>query len=72
MSDVKFSTYMHYGTAAERALFAPSPPAAGQPVYFWYETDTDNYYFYTGAWKGPFSAVAMISQEFHPFMLIGA
>jgi hypothetical protein len=55
MSDTAYPIYQHYGTAAQRAAFAPSPPASGQPVYIWYETDTDDFYIYTTAWKGPYS-----------------
>jgi len=54
MSDTAYPTFQHYGTAAERAAFTPAPASGTQPVYIWYETDTDNIYIYTTAWKGPF------------------
>jgi hypothetical protein len=41
---------MHYGTNAERLAFTPSPPASGQPLYGWRETDTGNTYVYDTAW----------------------
>lgn len=58
MSDSAYEVFEHYGTASERAAFTPDPPTAGSPnpLYVWYETDTDDFYFYTTAWKGPFSA----------------
>jgi hypothetical protein len=58
MSDSAYEVFQHYGTAADRAAFTPDPPTAGSPnpIYVWYETDTDDFYFYTTAWKGPFSA----------------
>jgi len=57
MSDTRYSDYQHYGTAAQRAAFTPVPPATGQPIYLWYETDTGKYYFYTTTWIGPFYAL---------------
>lgn len=50
MSDTSFPVYMHYGTAAQRAAFTPSPPATGQPIYIWYETDTGDTYIYDTSW----------------------
>lgn len=75
MSDSALQTFYRYGTAAERAAFTPDPPAISgvdvQVIYIWYETDTDNVYIYTTAWKGPFSN-ANVTGPFHPFMLMGA
>jgi hypothetical protein len=56
LSDTNFSTYLHYGTAAERAAFTPSPAIGDQPIYAWYESDTDNFYIYTTVWKGPYAS----------------
>ena len=53
MSDTSYQTYQHYGTAAERAAFTPSPPAGAtnpQPIYVWYETDTGDTYLYDTSW----------------------
>lgn len=50
MSDVTYQIYQHYGTNAERIAFTPDPPAGYQPIYIWYETDTDDVYVYTTAW----------------------
>lgn len=50
MSDTSYGVFQHYGTAAQRAAFTPSPPATGQPIYIWYETDTGNSYLYHTAW----------------------
>jgi len=58
MSDTSYPVYEHYGTNAQRLAFTPSPPATGQPIYVWYETDTDFFYIFTTAWKGPFSSVS--------------
>lgn len=56
MSDTAYPIYQHYGTNAERLAFTPDPPASGQPIYIWYETDNpDDFYIYTTAWKGPYS-----------------
>lgn len=55
MSDTSYPVFEHYGTNAERLAFTPAPPATGQPIYVWYETDTDNFYIYTTAWKGPYA-----------------
>lgn len=56
MSDTAYPVYQHYGTAAQRAAFVPAPPASGQPIYIWYETDNpDDFYIYAnGGWKGPY------------------
>jgi len=54
MSDTSYPTLQHYGTAAQRAAFTPSPAGGTQPIYTWYETDTDLVYIYTTAWKGPY------------------
>jgi hypothetical protein len=56
MSDTAYPVYQHYGTNAQRLAFTPAPAAGTQPIYIWYETDTDNYYIYTTAWKGPFAS----------------
>jgi len=50
MSDTAYPVFQHYGTAAQRAAFTPAPPATGQPIYLWYETDTGNTYLYDSAW----------------------
>lgn len=50
MSDTTYNKYQHYGTAAERAAFTPSPPAGVKPIYIWYETDTGNTYLYHTSW----------------------
>lgn len=52
MSDARYDVYQHYGTAAERALFTPDPPALSgiQPIYVWYETDTDKTWIYHTSW----------------------
>ncbi len=50
MSDTSYPVFQHYGTNAQRLAFTPSPPSSGQPLYFWYETDTGNVYVYTTAW----------------------
>jgi hypothetical protein len=55
MSDTSYSVFQHYGTNAERLAFIPSPAVGIQPIYLWYETDTDNFYIYTTSWKGPYS-----------------
>lgn len=49
MSDNSLVKYFHYGTSAERLVFAPDPPNA-QVVYIWYETDTGDTYLYDTAW----------------------
>lgn len=54
MSDTSYPVYQHYGTNAQRLAFTPSPPATGQPIYIWFESDTNNYYIYTTSWKGPY------------------
>lgn len=50
MSDTAYTVFQHYGTAAQRGAFTPSPPATGQPIYIWYETDTGNTYLYATSW----------------------
>jgi len=50
MSDTAYPTLQHYGTAAQRAAFTPSPAAGTQPIYIWYETDTGLTYLYHTAW----------------------
>lgn len=54
MSDTAYPTFQHYGTNAQRLAFTPAPAAGTQPIYIWYETDTNLTYIYTTAWKGPF------------------
>ena len=54
MSDTAYPTLQHYGTHAARLAFTPAPASGTQPIYIWYETDTDLTYIYTTAWKGPF------------------
>jgi hypothetical protein len=50
MPDISYSSFQHYGTAAQRAAFTPDPPADRQPIYIWYETDTGLIYIFTTAW----------------------
>lgn len=50
MSDTSYAVFQHYGTAAQRGAFTPSPAATGQPIYLWYETDTGSTYLYHTAW----------------------
>src|SRR5262245_21621926 len=50
MSDTAYPVFQHYGTAAQRAAFTPSPAAGTQPIYIWYETDTGLTYLYHTAW----------------------
>jgi len=71
MSDTAFPTYMHYGTAAQRAAFTPDPPALGQPIYIWYETDTGNSYLYDSAWH-LITGSAVVANNLDPFLLMGA
>lgn len=56
MSNVKLDEFIQYGTNAQRLVFTPSPASGTQPIYIWYETDTNNVYFYTTAWQGPFKS----------------
>jgi hypothetical protein len=55
-NDTTYQVFQHYGTNAQRLAFTPAPAAGIQPIYIWYETDTDNYYIFTTVWKGPFSS----------------
>lgn len=50
MSDTSYGVFQHYGTNAQRLAFVPAPPASGQPIYIWYETDTGNTYLYHTSW----------------------
>lgn len=50
MSDTAYPVFQHYGTHAQRLAFTPSPPATGQPIYIWYETDTGNSFLYDTSW----------------------
>ena len=58
MSDTSYAVYQHYGTAAQRAAFTPSPPGSGQPIYLWYETDTGDVYLYDTSWHLISTAIA--------------
>lgn len=49
MSDTSYPVFMHYGTAAQRGAFTPSP-GGGQPLYGWYETDTTALYVFDTTW----------------------
>ena len=52
MSDSKLNQFLARGTSAERVAFTPSPPtpASGpDPLYVWYETDTNNTYVWDGS-----------------------
>lgn len=60
MADSTLNSFLASGTAAERALFTPTPPtpsAGPDPGYFWYETDTDSMY----AWDAPGVAWVLVS-----------
>lgn len=53
MPDGLLNQFLAYGTAAERAAFAPAPPsvlAGPSPLYFWWETDTGHLYAYDTTW----------------------
>jgi hypothetical protein len=50
MSDTSYPVFQHYGTNAQRLAFTPAPPATGQPIYVWYETDTGDTYLYDTSW----------------------
>lgn len=71
-SDIQYDTYQHYGTAAERAAFTPSPPAIAtvQPLYRWYETDTGSYYTYDTSWHLEVTGGGG-SSAIDPFLLMG-
>lgn len=71
MSDTSYSVYQHYGTNAQRLAFTPSPPATGQPVYIWYETDTGDTYIYDTSWHAVTSGGGAVL-PYHPFLLMGA
>ena len=71
MSDTSYPVYQHYGTAAERAAFTPVPPATGQPIYLWYETDTGNLYLYDTGWV-LVAGTAVVEDAIDPFLLMGA
>lgn len=75
-SDDLYETYQHYGTNAERLAFTPNPPviAGVQPIYIWYETDTDSTYIYDTSWHlvtagTPTPPTA--EPTIHPFLLMG-
>lgn len=70
MSDNVYSTFQHYGTAAQRAAFVPAPAAGIQPIYIWYETDTGDTYLYDTSWHLLTSA-AIVVTTFHPFLVMG-
>ena len=55
MSDTAYPVFEHYGTNAARLAFTPAPASGTQPIYVWYETDTNLVYIYTTAWKGPYA-----------------
>jgi hypothetical protein len=50
--DAQYETFQHYGTNAERLAFTPNPSTATgvQPIYKWYETDTNQEFTYTTGW----------------------
>lgn len=70
MSDNVYSTFQHYGTAAQRAAFTPSPGAGIQPIYIWYETDTGDTYLYDTSWH-LLSGTSVVVTTFHPFLVMG-
>lgn len=70
MSDTVFSTFMHYGTEAERLAFTPDPAAGIQPIYIWYETDSGDVHLYDTSWHIVSIAAAIVT-TFHPFMVMG-
>ena len=69
MSDTVYSTFQHYGTAAQRA-FVPNPAAGIQPIYIWYETDTGDTYLYDTSWH-LLTGAAIVVTTFHPFLVMG-
>lgn len=73
-SDFLYETYQHYGTNAERLAFTPNPPAITgvQPIYIWYETDTNDCYLYDTSWHLITSGTpAPTEPTLHPFLLMG-
>jgi hypothetical protein len=50
MSDTAINKFLQYGTNAQRLAFTPSPAAGTQPIYEWYESDTDTTWIYTTGW----------------------
>lgn len=74
-SDFLYETYQHYGTNVERLAFTPNPPAIAdvQPIYLWWETDTDALYLYFTAWVLITSGVTPPTSEptLNPFLLMG-
>ena len=48
-TDSALPTFIHYGTNAQRLAFTPAPPST-QPLYLWYESDTDTLWAYTTGW----------------------
>jgi predicted ATPase len=70
MSDTVYSTFQHYGTAAQRAAFVPNPAAGIQPIYIWYETDTGDTYLFDTTWH-LLSGAASVTTTFHPFLTMG-
>jgi hypothetical protein len=71
MSDTTYQAFQHYGTAAQRAAFTPTPAAGIQPIYIWYETDTGNVYLYHTAWVLVAGSSIAGSAAFHPFLTMG-
>lgn len=49
-NDTQYETFQHYGTHADRLLFTPTPASGIQPIYIWYETDTNATFLYDTAW----------------------
>lgn len=70
MSDTVYSTFQHYGTAAQRAAFVPNPAAGIQPIYIWYETDTGDTYIFDTTWH-LVSGSSVVTTTFHPFLVMG-
>lgn len=73
MSDSAYQVFQRYGTNAERLAFVPDPPtlpAGTQPIYKWYETDTDKEFTYTTSWHQT-SGSGSNDSAFHPFLLMG-
>lgn len=73
MSDSAYQVYQRYGTSTARGLFTPNPPTTPtgtQPIYIWFETDTNNTYLYATSWH-LISGSASAQNAIDPFLLMG-
>jgi hypothetical protein len=70
MTQYAFTSYMHYGTLAERLAFVPVP-SPGQPIYIWKETNTGNTYLYDTSWH-LIAGTVVDANVLNPFLLMGA